>query len=96
MHRTYCDNIIADRESRLKSLDSEWMLDPFVLRKACKLFFFPDSDLFATRINEQLTRFVSWKPDPKVYHTNAFLLFLGLKGFIMPFRLSASLLLGGC
>lgn len=34
----------------------------------------PDSDLFATRINAQLTRFVSWKPDPEAFHTNAFTL----------------------
>ena len=69
-----CDNVVADRESRVKNFDSEWQLDPLVFRKLCRLFFLPDSDLFATRINTQLSRFVSWKPDPDACHTNAFTL----------------------
>lgn len=38
----------------------------------CKLLFLPDSDLFATILNAQLSRYVSWKPDSEAYHTNAF------------------------
>ena len=47
------------------------MLDPNIFEKACKLFFLLDSDLFATRINTELTRFVSRKLDPDAFHTNA-------------------------
>lgn len=50
------------------------MLDSNALGKTCELFFFPDKDLFATRINAQLNRLVSWKPDPEAFHTNAFTL----------------------
>lgn len=73
-HIKGCDNVVADHESRVRNFDSEWKLDPLVFRKICRLFFLPASDLFATRINTQLSRFVSWKPDPDAYHTNAFTL----------------------
>ena len=32
----------------------------------------PDVDLFATRLNSQLARFVSWKPDPEALFYDAF------------------------
>lgn len=73
-HIKGCDNVEADWESRFKNFDSEWKLDPLVFWKACDFFFLPDSDLFATRLNTQLPRFVSWRPDPDAYHTNAFTL----------------------
>ena len=73
-HIKGCENVVADQESRVQNFDSEWKLDPLVFRKVCHLFFLPDCDLFATRINTQLPRFVSWKPDPDALHTNAFTL----------------------
>lgn len=34
--------------------------------------FEPDIDLFASRVNCQITKFVSWKPQPEAYAVNAF------------------------
>ena len=56
----------------IRNINLEWMLDPNIFEKACKLFFLPDSALYATKINTRLIRFVSWKSDPDAYHTNAF------------------------
>jgi hypothetical protein len=37
-----------------------------------KLLGSPDLDLFPTRLNTQLSRFSSWKPDPEAEFVNAF------------------------
>ena len=34
----------------------------------------PYIDLFATRLNNQLSKFVSWRPDPDAFHVDAFTL----------------------
>lgn len=65
-------NVVADKESRVKNLDTEWMLAPHVLRRLCKIFYTPDVDLFASRINAQVEAYVSWKPDPSAAYVNAF------------------------
>lgn len=65
-------NVEADRASRVKNLDTEWMLQPKVFQLLCQAFFTPAADLFATRLNAQLPIYVSWKPDPSATHTNAF------------------------
>lgn len=67
-------NTEADSESRVKNLDAEWMLQPYIFHSLCQLFPMPEVDLFATRINAQLSSYVSWKPDPCAIHTNAFTL----------------------
>ena len=41
-------------------------------QKICKLFFLPDIDLFASRLNKQLTKYVSWFPEPNAIASNAF------------------------
>ena len=65
-------NVVADKESRVKNLDTEWMLAPHIFRKLCEVFYTPDMDLFATRINTQVAAYVSWKPDPSATYINAF------------------------
>ena len=67
-------NVEADRESRVRNLDTEWMLLPKVFKLLCQIFYTPDIDLFATRINAQLPIYVAWKPDPSAAHINAFAL----------------------
>ena len=48
-------NIIADRESRVCHVDSEWMLSPRYLHQSLNLLSFkPDIDLFATQIKGNL------------------------------------------
>lgn len=48
------------------------MLKPYIFQRLCQLFPRPEVDLFATRINAQLSTYVSWKPDPYASLTNAF------------------------
>jgi len=40
------------------------MLDPKVFFTLCNTFGMPEIDMFATRLNKQLERYVSWAPDP--------------------------------
>ncbi|XP_045104423.1 uncharacterized protein LOC123499956 [Portunus trituberculatus] len=65
-------NVEADSLSRLKNLDTEWMLDPLVFRRLCDMFYVPDIDLFASRLNAQVATYVSWKPDPAATFVDAF------------------------
>ena len=66
------ENIEADRESRIKNIDTEWMIKPHIFAKICEIFGSPNIDLFATRINAQSHKYVSWKPDPYALCTDAF------------------------
>lgn len=64
--------MVADKESRVKNLDTEWMLAPHIFSRLCEVFSIPDMDLFASRINTQVPTYVSWKPDPSAAYINAF------------------------
>ena len=66
------DNVEADAESRVRNIDTEWILLPCIFKRLCEVFFSPDIDLFASRINAQISSYVSWKPDPYASFTNAF------------------------
>ena len=63
----------ADKLSRELNDNLEWSLDREVF---CKLIrkagFRPQVDLFATRLNAQVQKFVSWKPDPQAWKVDAF------------------------
>ena len=65
-------NVVADRESRTQNLDTEWMLETSVFQQLCEIFGTPEIDLFASRINHQLDKYVSWRPDPGAAHIDAF------------------------
>ena len=65
-------NFIADILSRLINLNSEWKLNPAIFRQICVIYTTPDLDLFATRANNQVQKFISWFPDPDALATNAF------------------------
>ena len=81
-------NVDADDASRASYTDAEWMLQPHIFQEICREFSMPSLDLFATRINAQLDRYVSWKPDPQAYAIDAFIL-TGVLVFIMGSLLSA-------
>ena len=66
------DNIQADELSRQFNDNKEWKLNPESFKEIVKTFGCPDIDLFASRVNTQLTKFVSWKPDPEAHETDAF------------------------
>ena len=51
------------------------MLNPQNFRDGIKILdFIPKTDLFASRINNQLKYFVSYRPDPDAVSINAFTL----------------------
>ena len=66
-------NIVADFESRRNQRESEWMLNKTSLSEALKrLKMSPVIDLFASRINKQFQRYVSYRPDPDAEAIDAF------------------------
>lgn len=62
----------ADIESRVFNDNVEWMLDSNVFLQLAKLWGKPTMDLFASRLNCQISKFASWKPDPDAVVIDAF------------------------
>lgn len=67
-------NVVADRYSRQFDDETEWMLNQNLFKKITEEFGVPEIDLFASRLNSQLKRYISWKPDPGSETVNAFTL----------------------
>ncbi len=65
-------NVEADQESRQFHDKTEWKLDPLVFTLITSQFGSPDIDLFASRLNTQIEKFVSWRPDPDASYVDAF------------------------
>jgi len=63
---------VADFQSRNFNENVEWQLNKVVFSQVVDLFGLPDIDLFASRLNKQIQRYVSWKPDPEAEAVNAF------------------------
>ena len=66
------DNISADALSRNFIDNIEWSLDEKTFKSLCFIFDQPTVDLFASRLNNKLPRFFSWRPDPYSEAVNAF------------------------
>ena len=64
-------NVDADRESRVLPDNNDWQLAPQVFNNLNCLWGPLDIDLFATRLSNQLPRFISWRPDPEAESCNA-------------------------
>ena len=64
-------NVEPDELSRHFDDNTEWMLNPVLFREIQKTYK-TDIDLFASRLNKQLDKFVSWQPDPNAIAINAF------------------------
>ena len=62
----------ADGPSRQFNDNIEWMLDKSIFLKLVEIWGKPSIDLFASRLNHQLPRFASWKPDPDDEIVDAF------------------------
>ena len=71
------DNAGADFESRRVNTNIEWSLSDADFDNIVAEFGLADVDLFATRLNHKLSRYVSWRPDPFSSHTDAFSLHWG-------------------
>ena len=69
------ENVDADLESRKINYDTEWKLNTELFQQALQILGVnPDLDLFASRINTQLSSYVSFKPDPGAKAVDAFTL----------------------
>ena len=81
--------IETDHQSRILQDATEWKLHLELLQKIVHKFGKPDINLFASRINRQLKRYVSWHPEPDAMAVNAFSLTWNNKFFYMfpPFSL---------
>ena len=66
------ENVQADKESRIFDDNTEWQLNPQTYSDITHEFGSPTIDLFASRLNYQVTCYASWKPDPLAYATDAF------------------------
>ena len=66
-------NVEADEESRKTESRLEWKLNEDLFTETVtNLSFTPTVDLFASRINKQLDRFFSYRPDPEAEVIDAF------------------------
>ena len=65
-------NTHADSLSRELNPNTEWMLNPDIFLRITGVFFVPDIDLFASRLNCQISTYASWKPDPGAKAIDAF------------------------
>ena len=76
----------ADAPSRKLYLDGEWMLKKCLFQKAISaLQFTPEIDLFASRLNKQIDKYVSFKPDPEAFEVDAFFMsWTNLKFYAFP------------
>ena len=68
------ENVVADYKSRHFSDNVEWMLNPMLFKRICSRFGNPKIDLFASRLNKQVPKYVSWSPDPEAIAVDAFTL----------------------
>lgn len=68
------DNVIADRESRISNIDTEYSLSDKAYEKICSKFGYSEIDLFASSSNKKCQKFVSWKKDPDSFKVDAFTL----------------------
>ena len=84
-HLPGVENTTADEESRTLQSSAEWMLETSICRKMMQTLGPCSVDLFATRLNNQLERYVSWRPDPFSITTDAFTLsWQGELGYAFP------------
>jgi hypothetical protein len=67
-------NVLADEQSRVFLDASNWKLDQQFFQGVMTHWGPWTIDLFADRLNAQLPRFASWKPDPEAVQVDAFLM----------------------
>lgn len=64
-------NVVGDRESRAEADASDWRLSPSAFIEIRKVWDM-NTDLFTAHWNAQLSKFVSWKPQPGAMAVNTF------------------------
>ena len=79
------DNQVADLLSRTVHDNLEWEVSKKLFLTLCNKFGIPNVDLFASRLNFKVQKYVSWKHDPKAWKTDAFSIsWKGLRGYAFP------------
>ena len=66
------ENVLADLRSRKFKDQLEWSLNPGIFEDICSKWGRPEIDLFASRLNAKVTKYVSWEPEPDNWRTDAF------------------------
>jgi hypothetical protein len=84
----------ADKLSRKFNEDTEWALRQQIFEKILKIFPDMSMDLFASRINSKLSKYVTYLPDPMAFAVDAFTLHWNheLYYIFAPFSLMAKIL----
>lgn len=72
VHIPGVENVEADHESRVFHDQTEWMLNGKVFSRITKMWGNMDMDLFASRLNKQISPYASWRPDPGAICIDAF------------------------
>ena len=65
-------NTQADRASRIFNDQTEWKLNTTVFQRIIDRLVLPEVDLFASRLNCQIDKYVAWQPDPGALAVDAF------------------------
>jgi hypothetical protein len=73
-HEPGVDNSLPDFLSRNFDENLDWKLKSIIFDRLCAQLSRPEVDLFASRINSQLNKFVSWKSQPGAWAIDAFTL----------------------
>lgn len=76
IHASYIkseENIVADGLSRGEDMNSEWKLNEKYFARICKKFGFPEIDLFASYLNNQVRTYNSWFPDKNAMQVDSLL-----------------------
>lgn len=68
------DNVVADKLSRDKNVDTEWCLADYAYSRIVNTLGLPDIDLFASESNAKCEKFVSWYPSKRSFQVDAFTL----------------------
>lgn len=68
---------LADKSSRIISLETEWELNSHFFETIVNQFGQPDIDLFASNINNKCENYISWSIDPGSIAVDAFTVFWG-------------------
>ena len=71
-HIAGSENLTADRLSKDRNIDKEWKLNTDIFHQISYNFGVPCIDLFASRMNKQVARFVSFYPDSQAVAIDAF------------------------
>ena len=83
-------NTEADAESRIREKDIEWELHEAAFLNVTQFWEVPQIDLFASRINHKLQKYVLWLPDPLAYHIDAFTMLWANEMFVSSFQFTST------